>query len=75
MSRVLAGRLAGSTCRMEENRSARVADAGKGMHSVGGSDRPGKESNRTLTTGSMLQQPVDGPLDLDQARMSPSGTP
>jgi hypothetical protein len=62
--RVFAGRLAGSTCLMEENSSARVVDAGKGRHSVGGSDRPGKESNKILTTGSMLQQPRGTGVDL-----------
>lgn len=77
MRRVLVGNCVGRTCRIEVNRSASDVDAGKGRHSVGGSDRPGKESNRTLTTGSILRQQgrqPDGEYDVWQGLRRSNGT-
>lgn len=52
--RVVFGRLGGSRFAIVASSSVVVDDAGRGRHSVGGSERPGKVSNKTLTTGSMI---------------------
>lgn len=53
IKRVVFGKLGGRIPVMHASKSAVVEDAGKGRHRVGGSDRPGKVSRRTLTTGPM----------------------
>lgn len=52
--RVVFGRLCGSRFAIVVSSSLVVEDAGRGRHSVGGNERPGKVSKRTLTTGSMI---------------------
>jgi len=51
--RVVFGRLCGSRFAIVVSSSLVVNDAGRGRHNVEGSERPGKVSSRTLTTGSM----------------------
>lgn len=52
--RVAVGRLCGSSLDMDASSSEVVDEASKGRQIVGGSDRPGNESTRTLTTGSIF---------------------
>ena len=46
--RVVNGRVSGSTFVISLSNSPVVVDAGRGKQTVGGSDRPGKVSSRTL---------------------------
>ena len=52
------GRLRGSRALIAAKSSRVVDEAGSGKQRVGGSDKPGKESRRILTTGSILRSTI-----------------
>jgi hypothetical protein len=54
--RVESSNLRGSRSATVANSSSVVAESGVGRQSVGGSDKPGKESSRTLMTGAIMRR-------------------
>ena len=58
--RRVGGRLDGNKATIVSSNTPVEDEAGRGMHSVGGSARPGKVSKRTLTKGCIAESAGQG---------------